>query len=139
MINDPNSSAEDGSDGRDASVPQPRPVGYKVAPPDRQYGQPGGNRPGRRKGKKNTKTAFAEMLAEPVPITINGKKRRVPIDSAILIVSAQKALKGDMKAIAFIMNLAERFGLTDSTDDKAPVGEDEAAIIEAAIRRRTES
>jgi hypothetical protein len=97
-----------------------------------------GNPKGRRKGKKNTKTALAELLAEPVPMTINGKKRRVPKDSAILIVTAQQALKGDMKAVAFIMNLAERFGLTDSADDKAPIGEREAAIIEAAIRRRME-
>jgi hypothetical protein len=97
-----------------------------------------GNRQGRPKGSRNTKTDLAEILDEKVKVKIGGKVRKRTKRQAMLLAAVNKGLNGDVKAIANVLNLAERLGLNDRRADDTPLGAQDEAIIAAAIKRATE-
>ena len=83
-------------------------VGYGKPPIKHQF-KPGqsGNRNGRPKGAKNTPTLMHEMLDRKIEIRIKGINRKVSIREAILTRFTEAALKGDIKAAAFLLRLYE--------------------------------
>lgn len=84
------------------------PVGYCRTPQNGKFvrGQ-SGNPKGRKKGGKNLKTDVRNTLKEPVTVTINGKKRRVSTQQAMLLRIREQALSGNAKAIDQLIKLAQ--------------------------------
>lgn len=81
-------------------------VGYGNPPKHSQY-QPGqcGNRNGRPPKSKNRKTLLDEALDRKTPVRMaNGRQRIMPAFLVIMEQQIQKAMKGDTKAAAFVLD-----------------------------------
>jgi hypothetical protein len=86
---------------------------YKVGrgrPPKETRFRPGrsGNPKGRPKGPRNFGTHLRDILAEPVMVTENGKRRRRPKGDVLLRQTVNKAFSGSDKALALILNEMRR-------------------------------
>src|SRR5215472_11830443 len=81
------------------------PVGYKKPPRQTQF-KPGqsGNAKGRPKGSKNCKTVFEKELRTPIPVTENGKRKKISKLEAIIKHTVNKAAGGDPKATVVVLN-----------------------------------
>ena len=81
------------------------PIGYKKPPPQTQF-KPGqsGNAKGRPKGSKNSKTVFEKELRTPIPVTENGKRKKITKLEAIIKHTVNKAAGGDPKATTVVLN-----------------------------------
>ncbi|MEM8572797.1 MAG: DUF5681 domain-containing protein [Pseudomonadota bacterium] len=87
-------------------------VGYGRPPRNTQF-RPGqsGNRKGRPKGAKGVRASMKRELARKVTIREEGREVQVSKAEALGMQLANKALKGDPKAIAEVLRLdAELFG-----------------------------
>lgn len=88
---------------------KPLPRGdYKVGkgrPPLATRWRPGqsGNPKGRPRGAKNLATIFAEALSQKLEIQEKGKFRKISAREGIVLKVVNAALKGDLKAIAFVL------------------------------------
>jgi hypothetical protein len=114
-------------------------VGYKKPPKASQF-QPGqsGNLNGRPKGSKNLKTDLAEELQERIALREGGERRTVSKQRAMLKRLIERALHGDTKAAALIINMVARFlDQTEDEDHAAPLDETDRAILDAYVARMT--
>jgi hypothetical protein len=97
-----------------------RAVGYKRPPVDRQF-KPGqsGNPKGRPKGRKNLKTIFVEVLNKKVKLWDKNKNRTRTVSKleAMIEVISNKALTGDPRALATIVQIGERLDVFNSLSD----------------------
>lgn len=99
-------------------------VGYRRPPVNRQF-KPGqsGNPKGRPKGSKNFATAFAEALMRPIKVRDRntGKIRTLTKQDVMIEAITNKAMAGDAKAFATVIQLADKFqvfkALTQSNAD----------------------
>ena len=91
------------SKGADPAEP---PVGYRN-PPVRTRFQPGrsGNPRGRPRRRRATEELVGEVLDDPIPIMLNGKRIRVPARRALLLRLREQALKGDLRATGMLLAL----------------------------------
>ena len=99
-------SKSDQSDDKQNSA-----VGYGRPPVNRQF-KPGqsGNPRGRPKGSKNLLTIFAEAMSRPVTVRDKkGKIRRLSKLELMVEVMVNKALAGDPKAFAMVVQFADKF------------------------------
>ncbi len=115
-------------------------VGYGKPPKHTRF-QKGcsGNRKGRAKGTRNLKTDLKGVLEEELPLTIAGKAVKLSARRAMLIALRNKALKGDVRAISYLIALLERLVPESLVEEvKASVGRDDAAIFAKAIERHLE-
>ena len=80
-------------------------VGYKKPPRHTQF-KPGqsGNVRGRPKGAKNFATVIEEELQVPIEVTEKGKRKRISKRQAIAKQHINKAVAGDPKATAIVLN-----------------------------------
>jgi hypothetical protein len=86
-------------------------VGYRRPPVNRQF-KPGqsGNPRGRPKGSKNFPTMFAEAMSRPVTVRDKkGKIRTLSKQELMVEVMVNKAVAGDPKAFAAVVQFAEKF------------------------------
>jgi Family of unknown function (DUF5681) len=92
-------------------------VGYGRPPKAHQF-KPGysGNPSGGRKGAKSEAAILREILSRKVTIRQGSKLRKIPLLEAILLKMAEEALRGDLKAMAFLLN---RVAATQSSDTTA--------------------
>lgn len=83
------------------------PVGY-AKPPQATRFKPGqsGNPKGRPKGAKNFATIFEEELETRIPVTENGKRKKITKRRAAVKQIVNKAVGGDVKAIGTVLNEA---------------------------------
>lgn len=81
-------------------------MGYMRPPKSGQFcpGQ-SGNPKGRPKGSKNTYKLLDEILNEKVQIVKNGNPIKIPKKLAMLLQAANKAAKGDLKALQILIPL----------------------------------
>jgi hypothetical protein len=81
-------------------------VGYKK-PPEATRFQPGksGNPNGRPKGRYALEHPIIKVMDEPLVVTEGGKRRRMPAEEAIYRGLRTKAMKGDVKAARFLLEL----------------------------------
>lgn len=81
-------------------------MGYMKPPKSGQF-RPGqsGNPKGRPKGSKNTYKLLDEILNEKVQIVKNGNPIKIPKKLAMLLQAANKAAKGDLKALQILIPL----------------------------------
>ena len=110
-------------------------VGYGKPPKENRFtkGQ-SGNPKGRPKGTRNFKTDLEEELHEQVRITEGGKSEEVSKQRAILKRTFEKALMGDMRAVAMIGQwIMQHLGMVDEIIDTEGLNQDDKAIIERAL------
>lgn len=81
-------------------------VGYRRPPKARQW-MPGqsGNPSGKKKGTKNAATILNEIMQRKITITDNGKPRKITLHEGLYLKYVGPALKGDLKAAAFLLNV----------------------------------
>lgn len=92
-------------------------IGYGKPPKSGQF-QPGrsGNPRGRPKGSRNLATNVRAVLGRKIPVMERGKRRLMAAPEAILHRYLELAIKGDVKAGAFLLNLLDRFQPSDADD-----------------------
>jgi hypothetical protein len=80
-------------------------VGFAMPPHETRF-RPGrsGNPKGRPKGAKNFATALEMELRTTVPVTENGRRRKVQKRQVIAKQLVNKAAGGDLKAIPLVLN-----------------------------------
>lgn len=80
-------------------------VGYGRPPREYQF-KPGqsGNKRGRPKGSKNEATIIEELSSRKVEVRQNGREKKITLLEAIWLRCAEDALKGNLKAAAFLLN-----------------------------------
>ena len=84
-------------------------VGYGKPPKHSRFKQGhSGNPGGRPKNRRNMSTVLKEVLQERVNVTLNGKRRKVSTETAILLRLREKALAGDLRSISTIFSLRAR-------------------------------
>jgi Family of unknown function (DUF5681) len=95
-------------------------VGYKRPPVHTRFpkGQSGNPR-GRRRGSKNWKTSFLEALAAKVPLTENGRRRRVSKQEAMFAQLANRAAQGDPRATQSVLRLQAEIERTSAQEKPA--------------------
>jgi hypothetical protein len=112
-------------------------VGYGRPPKASQF-KPGqsGNPKGRRRRPKSVREQTQSILARKITITEGGHSKKLTLQDVILRAQAQKAVKGDLKAAAFLLHLinAPEFADTDVIDEDA-LSPDEQAMINDMIRQ----
>ena len=109
-------------------------VGYGM-PPRRSQFQPGqsGNPRGRPKGVRNLGTNVRAVLGRRVTVVEHGQRKSVSAAEAILHRYLESAIKGDVKAGAFLLTLLDRFQPTESEDTGADVMSDQDQEIVANL------
>jgi len=84
--------------------------GYGDPPKKGQFkkGQ-SGNPKGRPKGTKNFKTDILSTLKMPVPLTTNGKTKKISTQLAALLRLRERALNGDPRALEKLLEYAASY------------------------------
>ena len=113
-------------------------IGYKK-PPQHSRWKPGhcGNPRGRPKGALNFATEVKSVLEAPVTVNENGRPKKISRVRATLLRLCEKALKGDVRSIALLLEYADRYG-SHATDSPSDISEEDHAMLEAAFQRRIE-
>ncbi len=84
-------------------------LGYRKPPKHAQWRQgQSGNPKGRQKGSRNFKTEVKELLNGMVSVLRDGKPAKVSAQRAALERLMDKALNGDIRALAQLIRLAEQ-------------------------------
>jgi Family of unknown function (DUF5681) len=107
-------------------------VGYKKPPRHSRF-QPGksGNPRGKQKGVRNFSTDVKRTLEVPVRLNDQGRTRRVSTQEAALLRLREKALKGDPRSIAQLLELAKICNnntAIEAVRDKALLVEDQTIL-----------
>ena len=101
-----------------------------------------GNLKGRPKGARNRRTALESELGATIPVTENGKRKKISKWEAFLKQLVNKAIAGDLRAAQILLAFVTRYegrGLTevkpaagqgaDANNPPAPLTAEEAARI----------
>lgn len=114
-------------------------VGY-CNPPEHTRFKPGqsGNPKGRRKGRKNFKTEFLEMLNSLVKINQNGRVKKITTLRAGIELLIANALRGDRRAMEQFLRLAEKYDHSAEPQVTDSQSSEDDAILEAYSRRLAE-
>ena len=113
-------------------------VGYKRPPKQTRF-QRGrsGNPRGRPKGARNFEVELQEALGQTVLVREAGAERRVTRRGAVVLSLLAKALKGDVRAAAWLIaaeqraEASERGGAAEDEAPPPPLSADEAEVLEA--------
>lgn len=90
-----------------------------------------GNPGGRPKDSRNLQTDVREVLGAKVAVTENGRKRRVSSQLATLMRLREKALKGDLRAIEKLIDLARELMIEETARrDERSLTVSEADILD---------
>lgn len=135
---------DDGAQPGQADEPEPGQdvVGYGRPPRHSQFkaGQ-SGNPKGRPRGKRNMSSLLGDVLAQPVTVTANGKRKRVSSETAMLLRLREKALGGDIRALNMLLSL-RAIHIPDaegSTDHRLMAAEDIAILTSAGLLKLQET
>jgi Family of unknown function (DUF5681) len=73
-----------------------------------QNGQ-SGNPKGRPRGSRNISAVLAEVIRQKIPVTENGRTRRIPALEIMLRRLANDAMLNDPRALKFLLSLVDRY------------------------------
>lgn len=108
-------------------------VGYGKPPLHSRF-KPGqsGNPRGRPKGKRNMGNILSDVLGQTVTVTINGKRRKIRSDTAILLRLREKALGGDIRAMNALLALrVQHMPDSEGEGHSTDWAEEDRAILES--------
>lgn len=110
-------------------------VGYGQPPTHSRF-QPGhsGNPRGRPRGRRNMASMVGDIMGEKILVTINGRKRRVAAEVAMILRLREQALKGDQKAINILLGLRRTYVPEAEGTPTSPHLSDEDLEILASAR-----
>lgn len=111
-------------------------VGYGKPPKSKQFKSGlSGNPKGRPKGVKNIETVIKEEVYSKVPVIVGGKKKKLSKVEVAIKRLVEKALKGDLKALAMLLSLMKEHvaPTSSSTALLCPPTADEIAILEDLV------
>ena len=116
----------------------PNPVTEEVGygkPPRRSRFKPGqsGNPKGRPKGVRNLATQVRAVLGRRIPVLEHGQRRFASAAEALLHRYLALALKGDVKAGAFLLGLLERFQPAEADEALADVLSEQDRVFVANL------
>ena len=111
--------------------------GFARPPTQSQFQQgQSGNPRGRPKGSRNLKTDLANLLRGKVEITINGERRRMTRQEAMLFSLFQRAVQKDAPAAKMLFDMAIKLELPDDQAKLEPtLSPADHIIIENFLRR----
>lgn len=129
-----------GDKGRDRGTcaDDDEPTGYK-RPPKKHRFKPGqsGNPRGRPRRALGTNTLIRKLLNEQVEIVEKGKRRKISLRELNHRRLAEKAAKGDHRAMALLLEFEERvFGFDEEQSDQGVLTPEEQEIVDALNARR---
>jgi len=116
-------------------------VGFGKPPRHRRF-QPGtsGNPKGRPKGSRNFASVMTDELNDRVPVTENGRRRKITKREVMIKQVVNKAAGGDLKAVQTILNETRSHELVPtSSADLAVFDTPEHRLVMAEIVRRIRS
>ena len=116
-------------------------IGYKRPPQANRFkkGQSGNPR-GRPKGARNLKTDLTEELQSRVPIILQGKKKMITKQRAMIMGLLSRAIKGDPRATSTVLNTMKQILPEIEPDDQEgnlPSADQE--IVDAFLQRNRNS
>ncbi len=117
-------------------------VGFGKPPKEHRFPKgTSGNLKGRPKGARNLKTDLLEELGETMKVREGDRERCISKQRALIKIQVARALKGNDRAAAKIIDLYLKvIGLDDdAADADLPLTEDERAVVEKLeerLRRR---
>lgn len=117
------------SDNGEAEPSDDYAVGYKKPPKSGQFGAGNKSGKGRPKGAKNLKTMVNQALGMKTQAQIGGKSVKLSKSELAIHQLANKAMKGDLKAICKVIELEGLFGLQDN--NSVPTAQESAADMTA--------
>lgn len=81
-------------------------VGYGRPPVHSRF-QKGrsGNPRGRPRGRRSLESIVGEVLEQKMWVSVDGRRKRVPVEKAILLRLRELALKGDLRAVRMMLDL----------------------------------
>ena len=102
-------------------------VGYGKPPRHTRFrkGQSGNPR-GRPSGSKNLATLLSEALSEPVIVTENGRRRKIPMRQAIVKQLVKRSVTPDLRAMKILLDTVR-----DSEGQTEPASVETHAFSEA--------
>lgn len=106
-------------------------VGYGKPPEEHRFKKGNRHGKGRRRGSRNMKAYVKEALETEVPVSMEGKARKLTKIQLGLHQLAHKASKGDLQAIAHAIALYERYC---PPEDDGPIPDDEQAYDIETLR-----
>jgi len=109
-------------------------------PPAKTRFQPGrsGNPKGRPKGSKNFRTALADELSSTVPVTEQGKRRKLTKRSVIAKQMVNAALAGELKILPMILNADradEQKQAIAAAAEEFPITPEDEAVMKDIVAR----
>ncbi len=112
-------------------------VGYCKPPKHTQFKRGrSGNSKGRPKGARNLKTDLLEELGEQILVREGSRELRVSKQRAMLKTLTAKALKGDTRAAALVLNMVWRVLEKETTPEAATdLAPEDHAILENWLER----
>ena len=104
------------------SIPSDYVVGYGRPPKETQF-QPGksGNPTGRRRGSRTVGAILADIIGQKIPVTENGKTRRMPALEVMLRRLVNDAMRGETNAMKLLISFVDRYA--DTAETKVQLGE----------------
>ena len=123
---------------RGGDTPQTYDVGYGKPPTHTRFKTGvSGNPSGRKRGAITAQTIAQKILNGKIPIIEEGVKRSVSRVGVMLRSIANKAVKGDLKAAAFLMKFEEaRLASPATATDSQNISALDEEIIAGFMRRR---
>jgi hypothetical protein len=91
-------------------------VGYRRPPKSTQF-KPGvsGNPKGKPKGSRPVGALLQEIIRQKIPVTENGKTRRLTVLEIMLRRLANDAMRGEQRSVKFLLSLLEHYGDSSQT------------------------
>jgi hypothetical protein len=125
------------------TIPEPNSDGsYQVGygkPPKVTRFKPGrsGNPKGRKKKAESVADQIDRILCKRITVTEGGVTKRLTLQEVMLTTLANKAAKGDLKALAFILDLAKSHeGQSGSMINRELLERDSKSIIDGFLRQQ---
>lgn len=111
-------------------------VGYR-RPPVHSRWRPGqsGNPRGRKKGSRSAASIIRSVLSRKVKVTEGGLIRNVDVLEAVIIRVAQDALRGEPKAAALLIKLAQTFSSPEDAIDQEALTDEDHKLLKNYLAR----